>query len=217
MPKKEKKDILKNFPANTELITYLDENGKQQLKLTFLNDSKVNGELYAYLMSKSIGEEKQTRVYKNILPSMAKIATEVLHYKSRQSGYNSFNYLLENGYLKDMGEYYVIKKENPYFSIPQDLLDYLIDTATESVIKVYIYLGIKNSYKRSTTGEGYVFTIKELCEHLGIDYNYKKNRDKISNCLTCLTKQGLIKTASFREGKVPKMRLIEFSTKKPIV
>lgn len=181
------------------------------MKLTFLNDAKVNGELYAFLLSKSIGEDKQTIVYKKFLPSMQEIASEVLQCKSRSTAYSSFNYLIEKEYLVDQGEYYIIRRESPYFSISQDLLEYLVDTLKQPVIKTYVYLGIRNSYKPNQ----YVFTIKEICEHLGLNYSYSKNRDKISNYLTCLAEQGLITVVNFRDGKVPKMRLIGFSTQKP--
>lgn len=63
--------IEKSFPADTKAPIYeIDSNNKKVLiNPTFLNDPKVNGELYAYLQSISIGENKETRVYKDIIPS----------------------------------------------------------------------------------------------------------------------------------------------------
>lgn len=213
MPKKSSDKILKNFPADTSLE--YDENNK--LKLTFLNDSKVDGELYAYLLSLSIGEDKETRVYKEFIPSMATIVKDVLRCKSRQTGYNHFNYLLEKGYLKDEGEYYVFKKEKVYFNMSKELVDFFLEVVKEPVIKVYIYLGQRYNYKMSNKGDkqNYVFTIKELCEHLGLDYNHKKNRDTIKNYLIALEKFDLINVVAFRDGQVPKLRLTKFSTEKP--
>lgn len=53
----------KHFPADTSLDYE-----------TFLNDSKVDGELYAYLLSQSYGDKKsgETVVYKANLPSQEK-------------------------------------------------------------------------------------------------------------------------------------------------
>lgn len=51
-------NIEKRFPSNTTLE-----------ELTFLNDKKVDGDLYAYLLSKARGVDKETRVYKSSLPS----------------------------------------------------------------------------------------------------------------------------------------------------
>lgn len=48
----------KRFPSETTLD-----------KLTFLNDKKVDGELYAYLLSKAREVQKETRVYKSSLPN----------------------------------------------------------------------------------------------------------------------------------------------------
>ena len=53
----------KRFPADTTL----------EIK-TFLNNPHIDGELYALLMAYSIGENKETRVYKSDLPSQSKIA-----------------------------------------------------------------------------------------------------------------------------------------------
>ena len=50
--------ITKRFPANTTLE-----------ESTFLNDKKINGELYAFLQSMSYAnEKKKTVVYKKDLP-----------------------------------------------------------------------------------------------------------------------------------------------------
>jgi hypothetical protein len=52
--------VQKRFPADTDLN-----------KRTFLNDPKIDAELYAYLQSISVPDETgtETRVYKKDLPS----------------------------------------------------------------------------------------------------------------------------------------------------
>ena len=53
-----------------------------------------------------------------------------------------------------------------YFKMPLDLLQFFVDTIKEPVLKTYIYLGQRNSYKPRE----YIFTIKEIADHLGINY-----------------------------------------------
>ena len=96
-----------------------------------------------------------------------------------------------------------------YFKIPQDLLSFFIDTVKEPVIKTYIYLGQRNNYKPKQ----YVFTFKEICEHLGL--YYQRNSEIIKNYLFILEQLELIKIVKFYEGKTPKMRLVNFSTELP--
>lgn len=202
MPKKYEK----SFPADTSLNT--DEEGN--LIKTFLNDPKADAELYAYLLSMSIGQDGETRVYKNNLPTQTLIATDILHYKSRRTVINHLNYLKEQKYVIDKDEYYLLpNKEKMYFKIPQELLTFFLTTVKEPVIKTYIYLGQRNNYKPKQ----YIFTLKEICEHLGL--NYKKNCEAIKNYLFILEQLELIKIARFYEGKAPKMRLTDFSTELP--
>lgn len=202
MPKK----IEKSFPADTSMIK--DEKGN--LIKTFLNDPKADAELYAYLLSMSRGIEGETRVYKDSLPIQSVIATEILHYKSRRTVINHLNYLKEQKYIIDQDKYYLLpNKEKMYFKIPQDLLSFFIDTVKEPVIKTYIYLGQRNNYKPKQ----YVFTLKEICEHLGL--YYQRNSETIKNYLFILEQLELIKIVKFYEGKTPKMRLVNFSTELP--
>lgn len=201
------KKYQKSFPANTDLK---DQEGNPIL--TFLCDPKVDGELYAYILSQSIGKDQETRTYKSNLLPVAKIATEILGIKSRQTVYNHLNYLLEQEYIEDKGDYYLIhnKKEKQYFNIPNDLIIYFQDVVKQPVIKTYIYLGQRNNYKPGQ----YVFTIKEICEHLGLSYNQERNRTMVKNCLQALIDFKLISIAYFYEGKAPKMRLTHFSYEK---
>ena len=124
------KQIKKRFPENTTLD-----------KPTFLNNSKISAELYAFFLILSIGENGETRVYKNNLPSTKIIAEEILR-KSRSTYNNYINTLKKEGYLEDKGEYWVLPKvEEMYFSMELDLLQHFIYSIKEEVLKVYIYLG----------------------------------------------------------------------------
>ena len=194
--------IQKHFPADTTL-----------LQKTFLNDPKVDAELYGYLLSQSYPdlETKETRVKKSQLPSQTVIGETILK-ASRRTVINHLNYLKEKEYITEKDGYYIINQpEKMFFQIPLELLDFFIDTIKEPVLKTYIYLGQRYNYKPNQ----YIFTIKEIAEHLGLNYSHQSS--VIHNYLTLLEKLGLIQIARFYEGKIPCMRLIGFSTEKPKV
>lgn len=188
---------IKHFPADTSM----------EYK-TFLNDNKIDGELYGYLLSMSYGEEGRTVVYKSNLPTREKLG-EILKI-SRKTLYTHMKYLKEKGYIvEEKDKYYIPKIENMYFKIPQETIHFLQDTVKEPVIKTFIYLGQRNNYKPGQ----YVFTLKEICEHLGL--SYKHQCSTINNYLIILAKCGLIEYTKFYEKQIPKMRLLKVETKCP--
>lgn len=195
---------IKHFPANTSLN--IKEDGT--LELTFLNDPKIDGELYNYFLSMSYGEEGETVVYKDNLPNQETIGN-ILKI-SRRTVINHLKYLKDRGYVIDKGKKYVLPKvENMYFKVPQDTTKFLRDTVREPVIKTYVYLGQRNSYKPGQ----YIFTIKEICDHLGL--SYKHQYSSISNYLIALSKFGLIEYVEFFDGQSPRMRLLKVNTECP--
>lgn len=183
---------------------------------TFLNDPKVDGELYALLLSLSKGEEGETRTYKKDIPSQIEIAkiispspNKVL---TRQTISTHFKYLLSKEYLIEKKDYYILPKvEKMYFKIPLDTLEFLLYSVKEGVIKTYIYLGQRNNYKPNQ----YIFTIKEICQHLGL--NYKNNYKAVSAWVTVLQNLGLIDIVPFYQEGKPVYRLIKFSVDKPML
>ena len=210
MPRK----IQKQFPANTEIK--IDE--ESQLIKTFLNDNKVDAELYGYLLSKSIGDKElgRTVVYKSNLDSWTYVTKEILHYKSRQTLYNHLNYLIQQGYIEEEKDRYILPdKEKMYFKIPVDLLNYFIDTLKEPVLKTYIYLGQRYNYKLSKNETGYIFSIKELCDHFGLDYC--KKGSTINNYLSILTQLKLITMTQIWVNEKPMMKLLSVSKEVPTI
>lgn len=194
------KQIQKRFPANVTLT-----------ELTFLNDPKVDAELYAYLQSMSYPDPdtKETKVRKKDLPSQETIAKEVLNC-SRNTVGTHLKYLKENGYITDTKEYLILNpKEEIFFQIPLDLLQFFINTVKQPVIKTYIYLGQRYKYKPKE----YVFTMKEIAEHLGL--NYRKNYSHIKDYLEILSGLNLIKIAVFYDKNLPYMRLTDFKIEVP--
>ena len=193
--------IHKRFPADTT-----DE------EITFLNDGKIDAELYAYLQSISYPdpETKQTRVDKAHLPKQDVIAKDILKCSSRNTVGNHLKYLKDTGFIIDEGKYYILPdREKMFFKMPLELLNYFIDIVKQPVLKTYIYLGQRFSYKP----HNYVFTIKEIAEHIGMNYN--KQSAVISNYVDALERLGLIKVARYYEDKTPRMKLINFSTTLP--
>ena len=190
--------IHKRFPADTT-----DE------ELTFLNDGKIDAELYAYLQSQSYPdpETKETRVDKSRLPNQEILANQILKCKSRNTIGNHLKYLKDTGFVIDKGKYYILPdREKMFFKMPLKLLNYFVDTLKEPVLKTYIYLGQRYSYKP----HDYIFTIKEIAEHIGMNYN--KQSKTITNYIDILERVGLIKVAHFYEGKTPLMKLVNFNT-----
>lgn len=87
-----------------------------------------------------------------------------------------------------------------------------MDTATENVIKVYIYLGQRFSWKNSSN-EYFIFTAEDIAEHIGLKLNnHSREYIMINNILDCLENNGLIRYVSYYESKIPKKKLIGFST-----
>jgi hypothetical protein len=127
----------KRFPADTTLATD-----------TFLNNKKINGELYAFLQQFSdyevINKEDNsflTYVMKKNIPKQNVICNN-LGIKSPKTLRTHLNYLIETGYIIDDDARYILPEmESIYFLIPLKTLKYLNDNCKEHVIKIYVYLG----------------------------------------------------------------------------
>lgn len=190
---------MKHFPADTSLEYD-----------TFLNDKKMDGELYNYLLSCSYGEDGQTVVYKSNLLTYEKIAEKLG--VSKRTIINHMGYFKEKGYIiddKPNKKYILPKVEKMYFKVPQETTQFLRDTVKDPVVKTYIYLGQRNSYKPGQ----YVFTVKEICEHLSL--SYERNYKTIKNYLVALSKFELIEYVEFFDNVVPRMRLLKVNTECP--
>ena len=197
----------KRFPADTSL--------KYQ---TFLNDKKVNGELYAYLQSLSEYEviDKQENKYfvfiqKKNMPKQ-NIMCEILGIKSPKTLRTHLNYLIEQGYVQDAENKYVLPElEDIYFLIPLKTIQYLKDNCKEHVFKIYIYLGQRYKWALSN-GTLYEFTLEELGNHIGLKIkNNSRGYEIINNALELLCNSGLVDYVSFFDGQMQKKKLTKFS------
>ena len=195
--------IQKHFPADTSL----------QIS-TFLNNKSIDGRLYAYLQSKSfpikVDDEYETRVEKFDLGSQ-KTFCQAVKIKSPKTLRKYLSALITTGYLEDRGSYYVLpQRERMYLPIPLDTVRFLSNTIKEDVIKIYVYLGQRHKYAKSR-GTTYVFTIKEICQHLGLSTTSQNSRAFVKDGLNVLAGCKLISFVCFYEGQIPRMRLTKFS------
>ncbi len=199
--------IEKHFPADTSMEI-----------LTFLNNKNIDGRLYAYLQSKSMPimiekdgiKNYETRVDKFEIGSQSDFCKAV-KIKSTKTLRKYLNILINTGYVQDMGQYYLLpKKETIFFKIPLETLRFIQNTIKEDVIKIYIYLGQRYKYA-SINNFKYSFTLKEIAEHLGLSINSQNSRVFIKDGLDALMNNGLIEFVSYYEGRIPKLRLINFS------
>lgn len=193
------KGIQKRFPATIDLN-----------KKTFLNDKKVDGELYAYLQSVSCVLNNQTVIIKKELPRKKDICNKI-GVKSVKTLNAHMDYLIENGYITDdqeNGVYVLPNIEDFYALIPLETIQFLSDTLQENVIKVYIYLGQRYKFKTN-----YEFTLEELAANIGIKLNHvSRNYVMMNNILTCLQILGLIDFEVINVSNVEtKKRLTFFS------
>ncbi len=196
----------KRFPANTTMEV-----------LTFLNDKKINGELYAYLQTLSTYEviDKDNNLFKTFvlkksLPSQSQIC-KTLGIKSPKTYKSHLSYLIEQGYVIEEEDRYMLPEmENIYFLIPLKTLQYINDNCKEHIIKIYVYLGQRYKWALER-GIQYEFTLKELGEHSGIKVeNNTRGYEIVNNALTFLCNSELIDYVSFFDGKSQKKRLTKF-------
>lgn len=186
--------------------------------LTFLNDKKIDGELYAYLMSQSYGKNGQTVVEKKKLPTQSEIC-QIIGIKSRTTYNTHMKYLIAKEYVKEENGFYILfNPESMYFEIPQDTLEYFNNVAHEQVIKAFICLGQMWKYGQSKNKK-YVFSKKELGTRIGINMEAgggKAGYKVVNDILTSLTRQGFIKCEEFYDNNItPRYRLTYFTVEYP--
>lgn len=190
----------KRFPANTTL--------QQQ---TFLNDKKINGELYGLLQGLSEHDGTGTYVLKKKLPTQTKIC-EIIGIKSPKTLRVHLKYLIERDYvIEEKDKYYLPLSEDIYLLIPLDTVNYLNDNCKEHVYKIYIYLGQRWKWAQARK-EPYCFSYREIGEHIGLSGIKENIMDRqIKNALDMLYNSGLINFKSIQKGKTYYKELTDYS------
>ena len=183
---------------------------------TFLNDKKVDGELYAYYQSISEKElyegNYRTIVKKSSIPNQSEICKKI-GIKSPKTLRDRLSYLITKGFITVLknGDYWLENKEDIYFLIPLKTIQYLRDNCKEHVFKIYVYLGQRHQYALKN-GFQYTFSSEELGEHIGIKIkNNARGYEIINNALNLLENSGLIEYVEYFDGKVRAKKLIRFS------
>lgn len=157
----------------------------------------------------SYPDEGVTYVRKKDLPSQAVIC-EKIGVKSPKTLRAHLKELIDKGYVVEEEKRYMLPNmEDIYMLLPLDTLQFILDTITEPVIKVYIYLGQRYKYKPD-----YVFTQEEIAQHLGLKLEGNASaRRLIRNAMIALQNHGLISFEQFFDGKSPRYRLTGWSDK----
>lgn len=193
--------VQKRFPADTALE-----------ELTFLNNKRIDAEIYTYFQCCSYPKKNKTIAYKKDLGTQNEICEILRDYGAQMSlatYKRHLNYLIEQGYIIEEKDYYVLpNKEQVYLLLPLETLKFIQDTLKTPVIKTYIYLGQRWKYK-----QGYLFTKKELAEHTGVKLNNHSNPYiKINNYLDVLKNNGLIDFEPVTVQDIHYLKLTKWST-----
>ena len=144
------------------------------------------------------------------MPSQTKLVGKdgILPYNSPKTYRAHMKYLIDTGYVIEEKDRYILPNiEDIYLLLPLDTLQFILDVVTESVIKIYIYLGQRYKFKKD-----YVFAQEEIAQHLGVKLDGKpETRRKIKNGLIALQNHGLIEYETFYDGKSHRYRLLNWS------
>lgn len=191
--------------------------------LTFLNDKKLNGELYAILQSVSNyriinkGQNTfETFINKRNMPTQTEMCKR-LGIKSPKTLRKQLEYMKEQSYIIPGEEdivYYLPEMEDIYSLLPTETINYLVDSCKPHVIKLYIYLGQRYMLGLKLN-KNYEFTLQQLADHLGLSIqNHSRSYEVINNALWLLQNSGLIDYYEYTsEGYITKKVLTSFSSK----
>ena len=160
---------------------------------TFLNDKKVDAELYAFLQSISESEDNITFVGKWMMPKQSEIC-DAIGIKRTKTYRAHLNYLIEAGYVIEEESRYVLPRvEDFYLLLPLDTICFLKDVFRDQVVKAYIYLGQR---WRNNSNSNFEFTYEDLAQHIGIKLaGNAKGYEQIKNMLFVLERCGLIEVS----------------------
>lgn len=192
--------VSKRFPASTSMDY-----------LTFLNDKRIDAELYALMQEYSFPYEGGTRVDHTKFLTQAEICDK-LEIKSPKTLRTHLNYLIETGYVKMDGKDFILPNcEDIYMLIPLETLRYLNYNCKDHVMKVYIYLGQRYKYAKALN-RNYLFTLTEIGEHLGLGIKHHGSvYNHINYALEILENSGLIKYQKYYDGTTIRLELLEWN------
>lgn len=97
---------------------------------------------------------------------------------------------------KEVNAFILLENFALFQYIPLETLEYLADTASSTVIKLYAFLLNKFLWK-AKFNDTYVFTYAELAAEIGLNDNNNGNTRIIRNCLNSLSNSELIEYCDF--------------------
>jgi len=97
---------------------------------------------------------------------------------------------------KEVSAFILLENFALFQYIPLETLEYLADTASSTVIKLYAFLLNKFLWK-AKFNDTYVFTYAELAAEIGLNDNNNGNTRIIRNCLNSLSNSELIDYCDF--------------------
>ena len=195
--------VQKRFPADTTLE-----------ESTFLNDKKIDAELYAYLQLHSYPVDGQTVVFKKDLDTQKEICATIKDNQGKSLSLSTYKrhlkYLIEREYILEEKDKYILPpKESIYHLLPIDTVYFIQKALSTASMKIYIYLGQRWKFKKN-----YLFTRQEIAEHIGLNAKHRSDvYSYINVCLDALYGVGLIDFETVYIQDVPYLRLLNWTTK----
>ena len=212
------KIVQKRYPAEVHRgVSDVElKNKKSDINKLFLYNKNIDALIYTYFLDNSYpvtldDGSVQTRVWKSELPNQETIATACRISKSTYS--RKLKILKEEGFITEYDEYFLIEKqpETAFIHIPLETIKFFLDACNSNVIKTYLYLGQGYKYAQSQGKKYYTFSKEQIMNVIKISTTHKEGQEIMTNILTTLENNGLIKIENGYIGKRPIKKLVEFN------
>ena len=212
------KDINKTYPAQIHRTVAEKElkDKKSDINKLFLYNKNIDALVYTYFLDLSYPVEVaektyETRVWKSDLPNQQSIADSCRISKSTYI--RKLKVLKEEGYITEYDEYYLIEPQpqQAFIHIPLQTIKFFLDACNSNVIKTYLYLAQGYKYAKSIGKSYYTFTKEEIMKVIKLSTTHKEGQQVMTNILTTLENNGLIKCEEGYVGQKPVKKLVEFN------
>lgn len=160
----------------------------------FMSLIKVD-KLYGYLQSISAWDFFDNGGFRYVLKedySPTKIAKKLG--VTRATVYNQMNKLLNNNFVEDLEDRYVLKYDKTrYTTVSAEVLNFFSDiTAKDEMLALYSYFRAMYNYHRHKGHEAFYFTRSHIIQGVWKKSNGSANYRKLDNILYTLNQLGLI-------------------------
>ena len=160
----------------------------------FMSLIKVD-KLYGYLQSISAWDFFDNGCFRYVLKedySPTKIAKKLG--VTRATVYNQMNKLLNNNFVEDLEDRYVLKYDKTrYTTVSAEVLNFFSDiTAKDEMLALYSYFRAMYNYHKHKGHEAFYFTRSHIIQGVWKKSNGSANYRKLDNILYTLNQLGLI-------------------------